>query len=48
MNTNTQETINDSKRASLEQTAYALNDTLGRFSDKDVPTHVRAWSVFVK
>ncbi len=44
MNPNTQETVNDSKRASLEQTAYALNDTLGRYADKDVPTHVRVWS----
>ncbi len=44
MNTNTQEAVNDTTFLSLERMAYTLYDTLGQYSDKDVPTHVRVWS----
>jgi len=29
---------------SLERMAYTLYDTLGRYSDKEVPTVLRVWS----
>ncbi len=36
--------VNAEDGPSLEQTACALYDILGRYADKDVPTHVRVWS----
>ncbi len=53
MSANAQEISNDQgafdesyipKPPSLEQTAHALHDTVGRYSDKGAPTHVRVWS----
>ncbi len=39
--------VNAEDGPSLEQTAHALYDTFGRFSDKDAPPQVRVWSPLV-
>ena len=44
MNTNTQENVKDTTFLSPERMACTLLDTLGQYSDKDVPAHVRVWS----